>query len=297
MNARMMAGILRRVLPANNSGDAIYAWLHYLVTQGRTPGARDSGRLNDYLYSMKIDGTLLDPMLQFVTDKVYGKVFVSAMVGEQYVMKSLQVLNTAEEVERLRLTQFPCVIKPSHLSGVAQFCPESDENLNREEVKHWLRRNYYREHREQNYRYLTPRVLVEEFFSVDGHSIPDDYKLFCFAGAPRFIQVDSGRFTRHTRNLYDTSWRRLPWSLIYPGSDAETPRPDNLEEMLDVAARLSAPFSLVRVDMYTNGREVRVGELTPCPESAGGRIRPTSGEYALGRLLFESVRDLPETDA
>ena len=286
MNTRRMAAALRALLPANKRGDAVYAWFHYLVAQGRLPGPKHSGRLNDYLYSMKVDGTLLDPLCQFVTDKEYAKYYVTAGVGERYVLKTFQILHGAAEIDRLQLTQFPCVVKPSHLSGQVQFLLEDDRTLNRSLMKDWLKRDHYRRSREQNYRYLSPKILVEEFFSGDERSIPRDYKFWCHEGSPRFVQVDSGRFVKHTRDLYDTSWKRLPYTLHYPAGEAAIPRPDRLEEMLDVAARLSAPFEFIRVDMYANSSEVKVGELTSCPGSARERIRPESGEYVLGRLLL-----------
>lgn len=235
---------------------------------------------------MKLDGTLLEPLRQFVTDKEYAKYYISAVAGEQYTMQTLQMLHTVEQVNRLQLSQFPCVVKPSHLSGQVQFLLEDDRTLNRTLMRDWLKQNYYHKTREQHHKYLTPKILVEEFFSDGGSSIPNDYKIYCFKGSPRFVQVDLGRFTHHTRDFYDTDWQCLPWTLMYPASEAAIPRPDNLEEMLDVAAKLSAPFSFIRVDMYTTGKETRVGEMTNCPESASGRIRPLSGEYALGRMLL-----------
>lgn len=286
MNARQMAAVLRPLLPASKTGDAVYAWFHYLVSQGRLPGAKHSGRLNDYLYGMKVDGTLLDPLRQFATDKEYVKYYVKASVGERYVLRTLQVLHRAAEVDRLQLTQFPCVIKPSHLSGQVQFCHENADELDRATMRDWLDTHFYQHSREQNYRHLRPKILVEEFFSENELAVPNDYKVYCYEGTPKFIQVDSGRFVNHSRNLYGTSWKRLPWSLMYPAREEDDPPPAQLEHMLEIAARLSAPFNFMRVDMFANSSEVKVGELTSCPESARGRISPPAGEYALGRLLL-----------
>lgn len=278
--------LLGRLLPRNDVGDAIYAWVHYLVAQGRLPGAKHSGRLNDYLFSMKVDGTLLDPLRQFVTDKVYAKHYIAAVAGEQYTMQTLQILHTVEQVNRLQLSQFPCVVKPSHLSGHAQFLLKDASTLNRPLMKDWLKQNYYHYSREQNHKYLSPKILVEEFFSENELAVPRDYKVFCYEGRPKFIQVDSGRFVNHSRNLYDTAWKRLPWSLMYPTREEDDPPPAQLEHMLEIAARLSAPFTFMRVDMFANSSEVKVGELTSCPGSARERISPPDGEYALGRLLL-----------
>ena len=96
------------------------------------------------------------------------------------------------------------------------------------------------------------------------------------------IQVDSGRFSQHTRNLYDTSWNRLPVTYVYPNRTKDDLKPALLGEMLHVAQELSAPFPFVRVDMYSTESEMRVGELTFFPESASGLLRPAEAEFTLG---------------
>ena len=285
MLARQIAAILTRVLPANNQGDALYAWMHYLVNQRRLPGGKYSGRLNDYFYRLKVDGTLLDPLYQFVSDKEYAKFYINAVVGRQLTLKTFQILRHDDEVDSLQLDCFPCVVKPSHLTGEVQFCYENDDSLDRDLMKRWLRMNLYRSSRPQDYKHLSPKILVEEFFSEAGLSVPNDYKVFCFGGSPAFIQVDADRFTFHTRNFYDTSWKRLPLTLIYPSREEDYPRPGQLEEMLDIAAKLSAPFPFIRVDLYASSKAIKVGELASIPESAGGRIEPPSGEYVLGRFV------------
>ncbi|MCY4525822.1 MAG: hypothetical protein OXB89_04365, partial [Anaerolineaceae bacterium] len=107
--------LMRALLPANSRGDAIYSWLHFLAAHRRLPGPRESGRLNDLLYHVRVDGDLLDPLCQFVTDKAYAKWYVGATVGEHYTLKTLALLHHVDEVDRLQLTQFPCVVKPTHL--------------------------------------------------------------------------------------------------------------------------------------------------------------------------------------
>ena len=61
--------------------------------------------------------------------------------------------------------------------------------------------------------------------------------------------------------------------------------------MLDIARQLSKPFSSVRVDMYANDKQIKVGELTNCHESAGGLIQPTGAELWLGDLFTRPAED------
>ena len=157
--------------------------------------------------------------------------------------------------------------------------------LDRDRPGKWFRIRYYLRSREQNYRHLVPKIIVEEFFSEDGRTVPDDYKIFCFRGVPQLVQVDSDRFSGHTRNLYDTSWSRIPATYVYPNRERDDPKPAMLGEMLDAARKLSASFDFVRVDFYATPTEIRVGELTFFPESASGRLEPPEAEFALGAFF------------
>jgi hypothetical protein len=44
--------------------------------------------------------------------------------------------------------------------------------------------------------------------------------------------------------------------------DTPIPKPDNLQYMLEVAQKLSAPFPVVRVDLYNLAGRIVFGEMT-----------------------------------
>ena len=242
-------------------------------------------RFSDHLFSMKKDGSLLDPLRQFVSDKEYVKYYIGAVVGWQHTVETYKVLYGPDEIDNLELERFPCVLKPTHASGPVLFMTDPNQPLDRELLKNWFGLDYYKRSREQNYKYLRPKVIVEEFFSADGQTVPRDYKIFCFDGVPKLIQVDSDRYTQMSRILYDNDWNRLPVTIKYIGKPEDDPRPAQLEKMLYIATRLSRHFSFVRVDMYTDGVTVKVGELTHSPGSASVHVIPSSGEFTLGRLF------------
>ena len=280
-----LASIFRVVGPRTPRGDHLYSWLRFRQKHGRFPRRGPEGGYSDHLYRLKVDGSLLDPLRQFVSDKQYVKQYIGATVGPQFAVETIRILTSASEVDRLTLPRVPCVIKPTHLSGRVTIHTSHEQEPDRERLKKWLRINYYLKQREQNYRYLRPKIIVEEFFSPDGKTVPVDYKVFCFFGTPRVIQVDLDRFGDHLRNFYDTAWRRLQVSCKRPGCEHPDPEPPALEEMLDVAAKLSQPFSFIRVDMYAIGHEVRVGELTSCPESANSPFRPPAADDSIGKMF------------
>ena len=232
-------------------------------------------------------------MIQFVTDKEYAKSYFSNVLGEDYVLETYHILRNPEEVRKFVPDRFPCVIKPTHTSGRVIFCLSPSACIEYTELEKWLKINHYSRTREKNYRYLKPKIIVEEFFSEEGERIPDDYKIFCFNGVPKIIQVDSDRFSGHTRNLYDTSWNRIPAIYAFPNREKDDPKPELLGEMLRVARELSAAFRFVRVDLYATKTELKAGELTFCPESAMGRLKPDETDTILGGYFRSSDSGSP----
>lgn len=251
----------------------------------RLPHLRHPKLFNDRLLKLKLDGSLLDPLRQFVTDKEYVKYYVAGVVGRAYTLETFDILRSDEDIDRFSVKHAPCVIKPTHMSGPVIVCTDMDIAIDRDMLRGWLRSDYYRKSREVNYKFLEPKIIVEEFFSYDRETVPQDYKVFCFHGHPKLIEVDSDRFIRHTRNFYDIAWNRLDVTVKYPAGESLDPEPSQLSEMLEVARRLSMPFSSIRVDMYANDLMVKVGELTNCHGGGGELIRPASAESWLGEMF------------
>ena len=283
---RLAWAILRRILPYNAWADRICATLKFRIAHGRSPDLKTSPiRFNDHLFKIKTDGTLLDPLRQFISDKEYVKLYVAMQAGHQHTVETYGVLHSEDEVDYLQLSQFPCVIKPTHASGRVLLQMTPDDLLNRDLLKAWLRYDYYRNTREQNYKYLTPKVIIEEFITDDGKNPAPDYKILCFGGTPQLIQIDLDRYETHLQHFYDTAWNRLQYSVGFESRSENDPKPPQLEKMLEIAAKLSHPFPFLRVDMYVSSTEVKVGELTNCPHSASRPYSPRSVEFTLGRFL------------
>ena len=272
------------VLPRNRWGDSVCSWSRFIVHHRRFPHTTGGGYA-DRLYRMKTDGMLYDPLRQLVTDKEYAKYYVAGVVGREHTIETYQVLSTEDEVDGLTLDRLPCVLKPTHASGHVMIQTGPEQPLDRALLKSWLRLDYYGDKREHNGKYLRPKIIVEEYFSDGSGTTPRDYKVFCFHGVPEVIQVDADRYGDHTQNFYDPSWHRLPCVYHVPNRPEGDPRPELLEKMLDVAARLSRSFSFIRVDLYTNKSAVKVGELTNLPNAANASFEPVEFDRMMGRLF------------
>jgi hypothetical protein len=217
----------------------------------------------------------------FITDKEFLKQYVRAKIGDEFNIPTIAVLKTVDETLSFNYPE-TCIIKPTHASGMV-IIRRNGEAIDFEKIKGWFATNYYLATREANYKNLKPKVIVEPL--VFGSDNPNDYKIFCINGVPKLIQVDLDRHTQHKRTFYSSDWVKQPFSIIYP-EGGEVEKPQNLDSMLKVAASLSEGFSLIRVDLYSDGEKVYVGELTNCSEDAGGFFIPASGESIATKLLF-----------
>jgi len=180
------------------------------------------------------------------------------------------------------------VLKVTSGSGPNILCKEKSL-LNIEEarsqLRSWMRENEYWIGREWAYKDIKPRVICEKFLADDQGHIPSDYKLFCFHGEPRFVQVDTDRFTNHRRDLFGLDWKLLPFQYSYPASDIQVSRPQHLDTMLSLARALSDGFPFVRVDFYSMRERVVFGEMTWYPEGGMGRFNPEKYDLEIGKAL------------
>lgn len=141
------------------------------------------------------------------------------------------------------------------------------KSLNRDKAiascKKWLKAKFLPCYGEWFYGQVPPRVIVENYIESDDGEQLRDYKIFCFHGIPRYIRVDSDRFTGHKMDIFTTDWQRL--SGVHTGygcSDYPLEEPPCLKEILEAASKLAVPFLHARVDFYSAGGKAIFGEIT-----------------------------------
>lgn len=128
-------------------------------------------------------------------------------------------------------------------------------------------------------------VMFAETWIGDNVEAPIDYKFFVFDGVPRYILVDTGRFSHHRRRFYTADWEPLDARSGYglEGIAPVEPRPEALEEMRSHAAALGKGFDFMRVDLYDVDGQVFFGEVTPYPAGGLERFLPVEFDYELGK--------------
>ena len=276
---------LRRIhkrLPYGGLFDRLHARFRFYEVHGRAPNSRPW--FNDYLYNLKVGDALLDPLRVQLSDKDLSKSYIRDTVGEGYAVPTLAVLRS---VEQIRSYDFPasCAIKPTH-SSKRVILRRDGEEIDLDLIESWLDHNYYFDGREKNYIPLEPKVIVEPLLFQDGGMI--ELGFYAFDGEVKAILLrDVVVDGVPCRKLYDAGWNDLGYSIRKPRSERDFDPPACLPQMLDVARRLAAPIKgLIRIDIFMDGQEFLVGELTNLSGNVSGFLKPREAEADFSRLLF-----------
>ncbi len=269
-----------RLVPKNRTGDKFIAYIKFIKRHKRLP---NKNFLNDYLFTIKTTDEILDVLRQYTSDKELVKNYIRDAVGDDLNVKTKAILRTVDEVQKYRFVAGD-VVKPTHASGKVFFVKDNEPD--KEAFLDWLKIDYYHKKREANYRYLTPKIIVEE--PIFGRHDVDDIKFFCVKGKVKVVYWDFDRFENHTRLLYDRNWQSLDAGLEFPMSPKFKAKPKKLSEMIEVAERLAKPFSLVRVDLFYDEKteEYCVGEITHCHSSSNGKFDSRESEIRVSKVLF-----------
>ena len=288
---KLTTRIFQRVLPRNSIGDFLYSVALYWKKNKRMPRLWRPKSFNEKLLALKLSRQGLDPLRQFITDKEFVKEFVLARITDEYNDDTIAVF---DNLDQLRGFEWPldCVVKPTHLSREVIIRRDGKPDISASQLAEWLATNYYEMEREKNYRYLRPKIIVEELLLDVDEQIPNDYKIFCFSGKPKFIQVDVGRFGTHLRACQSLRWTRLPFSTLYPQPPDNLPRPARLQDMIDIASKLSRGLEFVRIDLYAIGNEIKVGEMTNWPGNGVSAFIPPEADGLVGRLFEDADQDV-----
>ena len=235
------------------------------------------------------------PEYSLLVDKYEVKKYVADKVGEEYVIPTLGVWKTFDEIDFDKLPE-QFVLKCTHDSGGLIICRDKsqlDLIKAKEKITKSLKRNYYLTEREWFYKNVEPRIIAEQYMEDESsRELEDDkkilnvYKIFCFSGEPKLFQViqnDKSEF--ETIDYFDTAWNKLKLRQNFPNSETPLPKPERLDEMVEVASKLSREIAFVRVDLYEINKKVYFSEMTFFSDAGFAKFEPEEWDEKLGGWL------------
>lgn len=218
-----------------------------------------------------------------MVDKYEVKKYIKETIGSEYLVPLLGVYSRFDEIDFAALpNQF--VIKPNHTSGDVYICLDKsaiDYTKLKKEVDQWIKKRYYWVHREWPYKDVKPKIICEKFMSEDNR-IPDDYKVLCFNGKAKLIQLHRDRFSNYYMDWYDENWHKTNICYGIPVSDNVYEKPREFEKMIQLSEQLAAGMSHVRIDWYILKDKIYFGEITFFNQSG---LKPFEADALLGSWI------------
>lgn len=218
------------------------------------------------------------------------------------------------------------VLKTNHDCGGVVIVPDKKTLLNdtqayqkaMQKLKEHLQTNYYELYREWHYKDIEARVFAEELLGADlnsqdtkqkqeqnsnqnssienddfqgkiateSYKVPDDYKINQCHSHTLFVEVDSNRFSSHTRAMFDEHFVKLPFQFSAENLPItkSIEKPQGFDKLIIVAKILGSDLNYVRVDLYNVCSKIYVGELTFTPAGGTSKFYPNEWDKRFGEM-------------
>lgn len=275
-------------LSASLYSDEFFIKMRFYLVMGKKLDLKNPRTYNEKLQWLKLHDKR--PEYTNMVDKIEAKNYVASVIGEEYIIPTIKIYNSIEEVNFDELPQ-QFVIKCSHDSGGVVVCKDKDK-LDKKAaltmLSKSLKQNFNYLTREYPYKNVVPRLLVEQYMEDESGYELKDYKIFCFDGKPKFSFVASDRQKEGEEtkfDFYDLEWKHIPVVNGHECSEHGIEKPKNYEKMLELAAKLSYGIPHVRVDLYNINGAIYFGELTFFHWSGLVPFEPEEWDYTFGNYL------------
>ena len=250
--------------------DEKYLRAVYKCRMGKKLDLNNPRTFNEKLQWLKLNNRTND-QVTFV-DKYKVRDYISEVLGEEYLIPLLGVWDSPEDIDFDSLPD-KFVLKCNHNSGLGMCICKSKQGLDIEKVKselaQGLAQNYYLHGREWPYKNVERKIICEKFMSDSSGGLVD-YKFFCFDGKVDCVMVCLDRHLGDTKfYFFDENWtlKRLNIRGKNAPEGFTVPKPECMDRMFEIAAKLSVGHPFVRVDLYECDNRIYFGELTFYPDS------------------------------
>lgn len=230
-----------------------------------------------------------------MVDKYAVKQYVAERIGEEHIIPTLGIWDKFEDIDFDSLpNQF--VLKCTHDSGGLSICKDKKTynfKKAKKKIEFSLKRNFYYVGREWPYKNVPKKIIAEKYMEDEANKGDlSDYKIHCFNGEPKVIQVIRDRFSKTgmVNDHYYPSWEKLDLRRGHHHSgDVVIPRPQEMDKILELAGKLSQGMPYLRVDFYIVNHQIYFGELTFFPANGFNPFNPEKWDRIFGDWI-----ELPE---
>lgn len=267
-----------------NHADYLRKW--YVRVTGKELNLDNPQTFNEKIQWLKLyDST---PIKTRLTDKYLVRDWIKEKIGEEYLIPLLGVYDKFEDINFDKLpNQF--VIKCNHGSGW-NIIVKDKSMLDLEEVKfkldRWMNENFaFQAGLELHYRDIKPKIIIEKYITNNGTALYD-YKFWCFNGKVEYMQFRDDYSQDLKMVFYNMQWKKQDFFYDHSLYDKDLEKPDNFDNMCQLAQKLCKDFAFVCVDLYRlNDGTIKFGEMTFTRSSGTGRWNNEKYNLMLGQKI------------
>lgn len=272
--------------------DKPYLKLVYRSETGKKLNLDNPQTFNEKLQWLK----LYDRKLEYskYVDKYSVRSYISKTIGEEYLIPLIAIYNNVEEIDWHSLPN-KFVLKCTHGSGSNIICIDKsklDIGDAKKKLRKWMKKSWYWFGREWPYKNVKPRIVCEKFIS-DKDITPDDYKVLCFNGKAKLIEVHIDRFGAHKQDFYDINWKKTSISQGGTVSNFIYEKPKQLKDMIQLSEKIASNMYHVRIDWFVVHDKLYFGEITFYDGAGFDPFDNKDDDYLLGswiNLPTEKIR-------
>lgn len=239
--------------------DETFLKMKYKLMMGTKLDLENPKTFNEKLQWLKLHDR--NPEYTKMVDKYEAKEYVANIIGKEYIIPTLGVWDKFDDIDFDALPN-EFVLKPTHTSGNVFICKDKskiDYKKLKKQVNKWLKRDYYRIHREWPYKNVKPRIIAEKYMENKDHTNIKDYKFYCFNGQADYVMICTGRETGHPKfYFYNKEWnfmRNMSNDGIKLEGELEE-KPLGVEKMFEIVEKLSKGIKFVRMDLYNVNEKI-----------------------------------------
>ncbi len=306
----MIKSTLKKYLSRNKFGDDIWYWLHIInvnskriipdkkffeISYKKSHSKRKINWDNPVTFDEKQLWLKLyyrNPLCIQCSDKYLAREYVKKC-GYGEILNELYAVY--DSVDDIKWDSLPSryYMKTNHMSGCNVRCNDTmtfDRKDAIKRLKRGMHHDYSIDSREWNYKKIKRKIIVEKIIEGSKHLPLIDFRFLCYGGECKFLFVDIGTANdegKHLedarRNVYDRNMNILDVKVsrdTFP--EYLVKKPENYEEMVTCAEKLSGNFPFCRVDLYNVEGKIIFGEITFFHSGGISSIYPLEWEEILG---------------
>lgn len=263
--------------------DKLILKIEYRMKIGKRLNLDTPITFNEKLQWLKLNDR--NPLYTKMADKYEVREYIKQKIGEKYLVPLYGMWETVDEISFNTLPK-EFVLKCTHDSGSLVLCQDKDKLdiiMVKKELKNRLKKNSFWYGREWVYKDIKPRVIAEKYLKDEKNPYLPVYKFFCFNGEPKIIQsIQNDKQENETIDYFDIEWNLLNIKQRFPNSKEPFMKPSKLDEMLEIARKLSQNLIFLRVDLYLINENIFFSENTFYPDAGYSIFEPEEWDRKLG---------------